>query len=265
MVELQRQASAHCTRFPTRAARVAQSRSFALRKRSTRACAHGHALRHTPHVSSSGEITDAWSVGGTVLTNWSYCWRKMMFLLYDSGLRVVVHTANLVERDWHKKSQGYWTFIFSNADRNNIFEIAVAEPGWARCFHRPRVPPRQLRRQPRRVRLATLQRTSNATCSSTCRRTDCDSWMNGLKSSENTTCRLLGATLFLHCERGHCVYYFRSTVPPIQSSLYCVDPWSPHGCKEVEFWTFKATKSKRTTTSLKLNGYKYYDKYLCRF
>lgn len=33
-------------------------------------------------------------------------WRKMMFLLYDNGLRVVIHTANLIERDWHQKTQG---------------------------------------------------------------------------------------------------------------------------------------------------------------
>lgn len=33
---------------------------------------------------------------------------KMMFLLYDTGLRVVIHTANLIERDWHQKTQGIW-------------------------------------------------------------------------------------------------------------------------------------------------------------
>ncbi|XP_056022716.1 tyrosyl-DNA phosphodiesterase 1-like isoform X3 [Ostrea edulis] len=33
---------------------------------------------------------------------------KMMFLLYDNGLRVVIHTANLIERDWHQKTQGIW-------------------------------------------------------------------------------------------------------------------------------------------------------------
>lgn len=33
--------------------------------------------------------------------------RKMMFLLYDAGLRVVIHTANLIERDWHQKTQGW--------------------------------------------------------------------------------------------------------------------------------------------------------------
>ncbi|XP_071961744.1 tyrosyl-DNA phosphodiesterase 1-like isoform X2 [Antedon mediterranea] len=33
---------------------------------------------------------------------------KMMILLYQDGLRVVIHTANLVESDWHQKSQGVW-------------------------------------------------------------------------------------------------------------------------------------------------------------
>ena len=33
--------------------------------------------------------------------------RKMMLLLYDDGLRVVIHTANLVDGDWAKKTQGY--------------------------------------------------------------------------------------------------------------------------------------------------------------
>ena len=30
-----------------------------------------------------------------------------MLLLYDDGLRVVIHTANLVEGDWAQKTQGY--------------------------------------------------------------------------------------------------------------------------------------------------------------
>jgi tyrosyl-DNA phosphodiesterase-1 len=33
---------------------------------------------------------------------------KMMFLRYDRGLRVVIHTANLIERDWTHKTQGVW-------------------------------------------------------------------------------------------------------------------------------------------------------------
>ena len=32
--------------------------------------------------------------------------RKMMVLLYTDGLRVVIHTANLVEGDWAQKTQG---------------------------------------------------------------------------------------------------------------------------------------------------------------
>lgn len=33
---------------------------------------------------------------------------KMMLLLYDDGLRVVIHTANLVDNDWDQKTQGVW-------------------------------------------------------------------------------------------------------------------------------------------------------------
>ncbi|XP_045679872.1 tyrosyl-DNA phosphodiesterase 1 [Phyllostomus hastatus] len=33
---------------------------------------------------------------------------KMMLLLYEEGLRVVVHTANLIRADWHQKTQGIW-------------------------------------------------------------------------------------------------------------------------------------------------------------
>ncbi|XP_076054925.1 tyrosyl-DNA phosphodiesterase 1-like [Oratosquilla oratoria] len=33
---------------------------------------------------------------------------KMMIFLYTSGIRVVIHTANLVEDDWYEKTQGYW-------------------------------------------------------------------------------------------------------------------------------------------------------------
>jgi tyrosyl-DNA phosphodiesterase-1 len=33
---------------------------------------------------------------------------KMMFLRYDCGLRVVIHTANLIARDWDQKTQGVW-------------------------------------------------------------------------------------------------------------------------------------------------------------
>ncbi|XP_005105439.2 tyrosyl-DNA phosphodiesterase 1 isoform X2 [Aplysia californica] len=33
---------------------------------------------------------------------------KMMLLLYKSGMRVVIHTANLIPNDWHQKTQGIW-------------------------------------------------------------------------------------------------------------------------------------------------------------
>lgn len=33
---------------------------------------------------------------------------KMMLLLYEEGLRVVIHTSNLIREDWHQKTQGVW-------------------------------------------------------------------------------------------------------------------------------------------------------------
>ncbi|XP_007526890.1 tyrosyl-DNA phosphodiesterase 1 [Erinaceus europaeus] len=33
---------------------------------------------------------------------------KMMLLLYEEGLRVVIHTSNLIRDDWHQKTQGMW-------------------------------------------------------------------------------------------------------------------------------------------------------------
>ncbi|XP_057293375.1 uncharacterized protein LOC130621998 isoform X2 [Hydractinia symbiolongicarpus] len=33
---------------------------------------------------------------------------KMMLLLYTNGLRIVIHTATLVENDWFQKTQGVW-------------------------------------------------------------------------------------------------------------------------------------------------------------
>uniref|UniRef100_A0A7I3ZYA7 PNK FHA domain-containing protein n=1 Tax=Physcomitrium patens TaxID=3218 RepID=A0A7I3ZYA7_PHYPA len=37
---------------------------------------------------------------------------KAMFLLYPTGIRIVVHTANLIYIDWNNKSQGLWTQDF---------------------------------------------------------------------------------------------------------------------------------------------------------
>ena len=53
--------------------------------------------------------------------------RKMMLLLYDNGLRVVIHTANLVDGDWAQKTQGYQClydsaqFLNSHETRLNAF------------------------------------------------------------------------------------------------------------------------------------------------
>ncbi|XP_025029638.1 tyrosyl-DNA phosphodiesterase 1 isoform X2 [Python bivittatus] len=33
---------------------------------------------------------------------------KMMLLNYEEGLRVVIHTSNLIEEDWYQKTQGIW-------------------------------------------------------------------------------------------------------------------------------------------------------------
>ncbi|XP_003390083.1 PREDICTED: tyrosyl-DNA phosphodiesterase 1-like [Amphimedon queenslandica] len=33
---------------------------------------------------------------------------KMMLLSYNEGLRVVIHTANLIQKDWDQKTQGVW-------------------------------------------------------------------------------------------------------------------------------------------------------------
>ncbi|XP_073923442.1 tyrosyl-DNA phosphodiesterase 1 isoform X5 [Castor canadensis] len=33
---------------------------------------------------------------------------KMMLLLYKEGLRVVIHTSNLIREDWYQKTQGVW-------------------------------------------------------------------------------------------------------------------------------------------------------------
>ncbi|CAG0884760.1 unnamed protein product [Cyprideis torosa] len=39
---------------------------------------------------------------------WGTHHTKLMLLLYDAGLRVVVHTANMIAMDWINRSQGAW-------------------------------------------------------------------------------------------------------------------------------------------------------------
>ena len=42
-----------------------------------------------------------------------------MFLVYPRGVRVIVHTANLIYVDWNNKSQGLWMQDFPWKDQNN--------------------------------------------------------------------------------------------------------------------------------------------------
>lgn len=42
-----------------------------------------------------------------------------MLLVYPQGLRVVVHTANMIHVDWNNKSQGLWMQDFPWKDAND--------------------------------------------------------------------------------------------------------------------------------------------------
>ncbi|XP_022720583.1 tyrosyl-DNA phosphodiesterase 1 isoform X2 [Durio zibethinus] len=44
---------------------------------------------------------------------------KAMLLVYPQGVRVIVHTANLIYVDWNNKSQGLWMQDFPWKDQNN--------------------------------------------------------------------------------------------------------------------------------------------------
>ncbi|XP_028767822.1 tyrosyl-DNA phosphodiesterase 1 isoform X2 [Neltuma alba] len=44
---------------------------------------------------------------------------KAMILVYPQGVRVIVHTANLIYVDWNNKSQGLWMQDFPWKDQNN--------------------------------------------------------------------------------------------------------------------------------------------------
>ena len=35
-----------------------------------------------------------------------------MLLHYTNGIRVVIHTANLIEEDWSQKTQGFFFYLF---------------------------------------------------------------------------------------------------------------------------------------------------------
>lgn len=44
---------------------------------------------------------------------------KMMFLRYQEGLRIAIHTCNLVAKDWHQKTQGLWISPLFNPLKND--------------------------------------------------------------------------------------------------------------------------------------------------
>nr|XP_012568966.1 tyrosyl-DNA phosphodiesterase 1 isoform X1 [Cicer arietinum] len=45
---------------------------------------------------------------------------KAMFLVYPRGIRIIVHTANLIYVDWNNKSQGLWMQDFPWKDQNSL-------------------------------------------------------------------------------------------------------------------------------------------------
>ncbi|KAK9151884.1 hypothetical protein Syun_010193 [Stephania yunnanensis] len=45
---------------------------------------------------------------------------KAMFLVYARGLRVIIHTANLINVDWNNKSQGLWMQDFPWKDQKDL-------------------------------------------------------------------------------------------------------------------------------------------------
>ncbi|XP_010317667.1 tyrosyl-DNA phosphodiesterase 1 [Solanum lycopersicum] len=45
---------------------------------------------------------------------------KAMLLVYPTGVRVIIHTANLISIDWNNKSQGLWMQDFPWKNQNNL-------------------------------------------------------------------------------------------------------------------------------------------------
>jgi tyrosyl-DNA phosphodiesterase 1 len=43
-----------------------------------------------------------------------------MFLVYPTGVRIIVHTANLIHVDWNNKTQGLWMQDFPWKDTNSL-------------------------------------------------------------------------------------------------------------------------------------------------
>ena len=53
---------------------------------------------------------------------------KMMLLAYKTGLRVVIHTANLIEKDWDQKAEGSVSSL-DRREREKI-DFAVVDDVW---------------------------------------------------------------------------------------------------------------------------------------
>lgn len=52
---------------------------------------------------------------------------KAMLLVYPQGIRVVVHTANLIHVDWNNKTQGLWMQDFPWKDAKDVNRIVSFE------------------------------------------------------------------------------------------------------------------------------------------
>jgi hypothetical protein len=58
---------------------------------------------------------------------------KAMLLVYPTGVRVIVHTANLIHVDWNNKSQGLWMQDFPwktdacKGKKSSVFENDLVE------------------------------------------------------------------------------------------------------------------------------------------
>ncbi|GAV02860.1 hypothetical protein RvY_13372-2 [Ramazzottius varieornatus] len=62
---------------------------------------------------------------------------KMMLLSYDVGMRVVIHTSNLLAGDWHNKTQGMWISPLlpkgTSADSITGFQNSLVH--YLKCYH----------------------------------------------------------------------------------------------------------------------------------
>ncbi|XP_064403592.1 tyrosyl-DNA phosphodiesterase 1-like isoform X2 [Halichondria panicea] len=61
---------------------------------------------------------------------------KMMFLRYKSGMRVIVHTANLIAKDWDQKTQGVWISpMFPSSNTTTRPSSYLSQPSSSTASH----------------------------------------------------------------------------------------------------------------------------------